>query len=135
MSKGWIKYAVTTAIGLLIAFMVLQARDLWTEDNVKEKIEIFCDALFVSGILLTGFGGLMFCSSKGAFDGISYLFHIFFVGHNWSKTKFKERQTYGEYVEEKNAKRENRVNTSFVLIVGAVFLLASILLLIVYSNM
>ena len=135
MSKNWIKYAVTTAIGLLIAFMVLQAKDLWTTDDVKERVEIFCDALFVSGILITGFGGLLFCSSKGAFDGISYLFHIFLVGHNWSKTKFRERQTYGEYVEEKNAKRENRINTNFVLIVGAVFLLTSIVLLIVYSNM
>lgn len=136
MSKAWIKYAVTAVIGLAIGYMVLLSRDLWSETDIKERVEIFCDALFVPGILLTCAGALVFCSSKGAFDGVSYLFHIFFVTHNWSKTHLNERQTYREYVDSKNASRKEKgTRIGFILIVGLVFMLASVVLLIVYSNM
>ena len=101
----------------------------------KEIIEIICDGFFVSGILLSCFGVLIFCSSQGAFDGISYLFHILFVGHNWSKTNFKDRQTYREYVEEKNSKRANGMKIRFVLIVGLVFIAISLIFFAIYSNM
>ena len=59
MNKGWIKYVVTTVIGIAIAFLVLQARDLWTQTDLKEKAEIVCDGLFVAGVMLSGFGLLM----------------------------------------------------------------------------
>ena len=134
-NKGWIKYLITAIVGLVIAYIVLQVRGIWTAKTDKDVIEIFCDAFFVSGILLFCFGALMFCSSQGAFDGISYIFHIMLVGHNWSKTNFKDRQTYREYVEEKNEKRANKIKTSFVLIVGAVFIAIALVFFAIYSNM
>lgn len=132
---SWLKYLITSVIGLAIAYLVVQVRGIWLASNSKDIIEIICDGFFVSGILLTCFGALIFCSSQGAFDGISYIFHVMFVGHNWSKTNFKDRQTYREYVEEKNSKRANGMKIRFVLIVGLVFIAISLIFFAIYSNM
>jgi len=134
MNKSWIKYLITTAVGLGMAYIVLQIRGIWLASDSKTVFKYLHDAFFIAGILLASFGALLFCSSNGAFDGIAYLFHIMFVGHNWSKTNFKDRQTYGEYVEEKKQKRENRMKIGFVLITGFAFIAVSLVFFAIYYN-
>lgn len=132
-NKGWIKYAITSAVGLGIVFLVLQIRGVWIAKDAQEVMQALCDAFFVSGILLLCFGALVFCSSKGSFDGLSYILHVFFVGHNWSKTNFKDKQTYREYVEEKHAKRKEKgFNPAFMVLVGLAFMAVSFVFLALY---
>lgn len=134
-NKEWIKYALTSAVGIGIVFLVLQIRGGCVIKDAKEVVSHLSDAFFVSGILLACFGGLIFCSANGSFDGISYLFHILFVGHNWSKTNFKDKQTYREYVEEKNEKRSARtLKPVFGVVVGVIFIAIALVFLVIYHN-
>ncbi len=46
----------------------------------RRTAHLLCDAFFVAGVLVTGFGGLHFAGNQGLFDIISYsvrlVFHI-----------------------------------------------------------
>ena len=94
------------------------------------------DGCFVAGILLCGSGTILFCSSKGAFNIFGYgakfgLSLIIPIGKNpWMGDG--ERETYYDYC----ARKAEEKPKSFVpmLIVGGVFLLASLVLLVIYLN-
>lgn len=130
--KNYVKYLITIGVGLLFTFFVLQMRDLWSQTQTKEIIKALSDGFSVTGILLVCFGALCFCSAQGAFYGFSYMFHILFVTHNWStKTKFKDRKSYADYVAEK--KENAKPAPLYILLVGLGFLLIGIIFMIIFN--
>ena len=132
--KLWLKYLITFIVGALMVIAVFSIKELWVQTDKAEIIKILCDGFTIAGILLLGFAGLCFCSSKGAFYGISYLFHIFFRNHNWSSHKFSEKRlTYAEYVEEKQGKAGS--TPLYILVVGLVYFLIAIVFLIAFNKL
>ena len=132
--KLWLKYLITFIIGALIAVAVFSAKELWVQSEKKEIIKIVCDGFTVPAILLLCFGGLCYCSSKGAFYGISYIFHILFSTHNWSSTKFSDRKrSYADYVIEKRGKVGPL--PTYLIYVGLFYLLISIVFMIIFNNL
>ncbi len=125
-------YLITAIVATAICFIILIAYNIFALKGAKLIMKVLCDAFFLTGFMFVGTGALVFCASKGAFDAISYLFHSLFVTHNWSKTKFKDRQTYGDYVEEKRSK--NKPLPVHIFVVGLVFVAISVIFLIVYNN-
>ena len=89
-----------------------------------------CDGFFVAAVMVMGFGGLVWCRNKGAFDmvtfGISTAFHIHFP---LSKGLYKEDETFVEY---KERKAKQRKPAEGILIAGGVYLLLSLVALVVY---
>ncbi len=85
-------------------------------------LRCLCDAFFVSGVMLTGVGGLRFFRNKGAFDiagyGVSSVFHLVFpaAGH--------EREDFYDY---RQRKAEKRKGAGPLLFTGAAFLVLSFL--------
>ena len=92
------------------------------------------DGCFVAGTLLCGAGVILFCSSKGAFNILGYglkfgLNLILPVGKNpWMADG--ERESYYDYCVRKS--EEQSKTFLHLLITGAVFMLASLVLLIIY---
>lgn len=125
-------YIISIAILLMMSFLMALSSDLFSQTEKGEIYKILCNCFFVPGFLFVGCGGLVFCASKGAFDAISYLFHSLFVTHNWSKTKFKDKKTYGEYVVEKRSK--TKPLPLHILVVGVGAILISIVFLIIFNN-
>lgn len=96
-----------------------------------------CDGCFTTGILLTGFGVIMYCANKGAFNlfgfgakfGLNLILPIF--GKNpWNADG--EQETYYDYCMRKAEQEPKPV--SHLLITGTVFLIAAAVLLVVYLN-
>ena len=67
-------YAICVGIEIVIAFLVIWSRGFFT-DRAAVNLQIFADAFFVAGILMTLFAGMMYVSSEGALIGISFVLY------------------------------------------------------------
>ncbi len=127
------RYGIGVAIASLIAVWVMYTEGLF--DGIAFPTDvvlmILCDAFFVSGILFTLFGALMWIASTGFFDSLSYAVKI--ALHNFIPTHKWERKSFYDYKMEKAEKRGGV--TLVPVIVGAVFLLVSAVFLIIWSAM
>lgn len=133
--KLWIKYLITLAIGLLFAGTLCLTNGLVTETDPMMVYKVLADAFTVPGVLLVCVGLLQFCVSHGAFYGIQYAIHSLLVNHNWSRTRFKDKETYTEYIESKKAKAGDKVRTSpYLFFVGLLFIAISIIFIVAYHN-
>ena len=126
--KKFYKYIITFGIGLLIALLVIIYRDTFSQTDKKEIIRYICDGFFVSAICVGGLGLLVFVSNEGAFDMIAYGLSSFF-----SLFKTKERK-YNSYFDYKESKAKNKIESGFILYVGLLLLLITIILYFVYSK-
>ena len=70
----WMKIAITTAIGLLVAAAIFIT--FYYNENEPALSEVFVrfsvDAFGLTGLLLLLFGAMSWMSSQGAFDMLNY---------------------------------------------------------------
>lgn len=126
--KGYLKYIITSAVGLLFTFLIILSKGLFKEDEIKEIYKILTDAFFAPGILIFCFGLLVYVSNEGVFDIFSYGMKSFF---NLFRTKPEKQTSYHEY---KLAKHEHDKPIVFFLIVGACFVAISLIFTCLYLN-
>lgn len=132
MKKKLLQYGICSIIGNAIAFWVMDTEGLFITNKPVEISAILCDAFFVPGILLVMVGTLFWISTTGLFDAISYAFRV--AGHSLFPFLFKsDSMSFYDYKTEKDGKR---VKTPlFIFIVGAVFLIASGVALIIWYKL
>ena len=65
------KYGLCALFVAVMAYVYLLSRDFAGAEE-KEKYRLLCDALTVPGVLLACAGALVWVSSLGALDGLSY---------------------------------------------------------------
>lgn len=137
--RGWDRgYFIGGGVTLLInagitALIILQEIYGLGRSFTDEKFLILVDGFSISGVLMCLFYLLVFISDEGAFDIISYsvqlVFHMTFH-RNIRETKLPK--SYAEYREMKRAKP--RLNLSFILFSGLIFLIIGLILLIPYHS-
>lgn len=127
--KKYLKYIITSSIGLSVTILILLSKKIFAQDKLLEIYKILTDAFFVPGVLIFGFGLLVYSSNEGVFDIVSYGMKAFF---NLFRTKPQKQVTYYEY---KIAKHEHDKPIVFFLIVGAVFMVISMIFTILYLNL
>lgn len=101
--KNWKKYLITLALGLCIAFAIAIFRGVFKQTTSKGVFIVLSEAFSIPGLIMLFGGALIICISAGALRGVGYAFHLLFATHSTSRTKFEERKTYMQYVEEKKA--------------------------------
>ena len=92
-----------------------------------ELLRALCDGFFVGGMLLFGYGCLLYARNEGIFDGLTYSFHSLFASRNLAGEK--QVKKYSEYKEEKKAKRKSAKSE---LVSGLFYTVISFILLAVY---
>ncbi len=122
------KYLITVAMGLIIAFLALLPRDIFHLTAAVDIMKAFCDAFFVSGVLITCIGGLVFVSNGGVFDMLAYGMRTFFESFKKNVTDRKYR-TYYDY---KESKKDKKRNFGFLVVVGVAFIVISLVFLALY---
>ena len=128
----WLRYVLAIAVGLLLALTVCFARAIVHETDVALSVRYLGDAFLVPGVLLTGIGLLSFLKKEGTYDGLTYSFHSMRMA---SARRFSDEahddmaRTYYDYKQSVKAKRKVAWH---LIIVGGVFLLAAIVLTIVF---
>ena len=126
--KKAIPYITTAIVGLIIFIIIICTKKIWDEDETYAIMQILSDACFVPGVLLAGFGLIIVASNGGVFDMLAYAMIKFF-------DLFKRdprNKKYKDYYEYSESKKDRKRKTSFMLIVGAVFIVLAVIFLIVY---
>jgi hypothetical protein len=124
-----IKYAVCFGIEVLIAFLVIWSKGLFTE-SAAVNLQILADAFFVSGIIMTLFAGMLFISSEGALLGIGFVLRnvvLAFIPMGRAK-----HELYADYRARK-LKEAKKTEISSVLVTGLFFLVIGITLTAIWS--
>ena len=128
----WLRYVLAVIVGLLMALAVCLYKGVFRETDPALIIRYLSDACLMPGVLLTGIGLLSFLKKEGTYDGLTYSFHSMRMA---SARRFSDEahddmaRTYYDYKQSVKAKRKVAWH---LIIVGGVFLLAAIVLTIVF---
>ena len=127
--KRALRYIITIAVGLAIALGIVLNGDVFHETNPLLIYRTLSDAFCVPGILITGFGLLIFCSNEGAFDGVTYAVKSFFNMFRRNRGK-----TYASLYDYREAKGDKKLGFGYMVICGLVFLAVGIILNCIYRK-
>jgi len=125
-----IQYAVCFGIEALIAFCVIWSKGFFTE-SAAVNLQIWADAFFVAGILMTLFAGMLFVSGEGALIGIGFVLRnvvLTFIPMGRAK-----QERYADYRARKLAEAKEKDNSS-ILVTGLVFLAIGVILTVIWSE-
>lgn len=126
--KKALPYIITATVGIIIFIAVICIKQIWNMDRTHNVMGTLSDACFVPGILLAGAGLIVVASNGGAFDMLSFAVIRFF---DLFRRDCRNKK-YKDFYEYRQAKKDNKRGTAFMLIVGAVFIAFAIIFLIVY---
>ena len=107
--------AITAEIGLLFAYFGLVG--LFSETSLDRIYKLLSDGFLVVGMLAFGIGLLVYFSTLGAFNFLS--FTALKIASKFAHTMPIATMSYGDYV---NSKKKSNAKFGYLLITGAVFL-------------
>ena len=125
-----IQYAVCFGIEALIAFCVIWSKGFFTE-SAAVNLQIWADAFFVAGILMTLFAGMLFVSGEGGLIGIGFVLRnvvLAFVPMGRAK-----HERYADYRARKLAEAKEKDNSS-IWVTGLVFLAIGVILTVIWCE-
>ena len=127
-----LRYSITTAAAGLVSLLVLYLHGFGDVTTLEQKYKILADAFTIPGVVLIMFGALIWVSSEGFFDGLTYAFTRvggmlipFFRGG-------KEHQTYYDYKMKMKDKRAH--GYSFMFFVGIVFVAIAVVFIALFYS-
>lgn len=130
--KKLLNYVATSAVALVMVFIVCLAKSIFSYDESEMIMRILCDAFFVPGIVLFCFGLLTVFNSVGTFDGLAFSFKAMArVAKNYRNDE-SQPKTYYDYKESVKGKRKVAWH---LLIVGGIVAAIGIILTIIHSHM
>lgn len=124
----WMKYAITSLIGGLMAWFTISNYGYAEAASSAEKYRILSDAFSIPGVIFIMVAFLVMVSNGGFFHGISYAMS-YAVRTLIPGMMHKNMERYGDYVEKR---KDKRLSYGFLFVVGASFLLAAIVFLILF---
>ena len=122
------KYAVCFGVEAVIAFLVIWSRGFFT-DSAAVNLQIWADAFFVAGIMMTLFAGLLFVSSEGALIGIGFVLRN--VVLSFIPMGRARHEKYADYRERKLDEMKKRDNSS-ITVTGLFFLIIGVILTVIW---
>ena len=115
----------------IFTWVILSSVGYSDSDPLYLKYINLSDAFFVPGIIVFLFGVLVWISTTGFFDSISY---IVAIGAR-ALLPFMRRDSNEKYYEYKMAKEEKRIKGySFILISGAIYLAVGVIFTALYYS-
>lgn len=134
-------YIFTSILGFLMVLGICYSKDLFSQIDYSEKLKILCDAFFIPAVIFLGFGILIRVSNEGIFDILGYSFgtskgeiqKIFSRKNTENKKINVFRAEFPDFFTYTQVKRKKNVNSSFMIIVGAIFFIVSLCLNVLFS--
>ena len=128
MKKKILSYSITSAVGLILALIIMSAKGIFSQTEAVEVFHILCDSFFVSGVCMACIGLLVVATNGGVFDMLAYAVILIFDGLRKDVTKRK----YKDFYEYRQAKKERKRSTAFLLIIGVALIAISLCFLLAY---
>ena len=127
LKKKILEYSITTVAAAIVIFIVLLIKGIFKEGLEAKEIYLYLtDAFFAIGIIVAGFGLLVFAANSGAFDMLVYGIYRFFTLFKKKPHEVKYETFYDYHI----AKAEKpKTDFLFMLIVGLVYIGISMIFL------
>lgn len=126
-----IRFIVALLVGAALALLFLLARKFFTGAyEGKDRIRYLADAFTIPGVTLLLSGLLVWCTRKGAFDGVTFSVGLFF--HTIFRPGTMTKQKYPDYVAEKQEKRKEKPGHTYLYAAGGIYLVVAIVFLLFY---
>ena len=129
--KLFAKYGICSIAGIAVLMFILINRGFFEATDPTLKVLYLADAFTIPGVLMLMVGVLMWLSTKGLFDILSY--SLGRLGRSLIPFSKTTDEKFYDYRERKSANRIKEY--SFIFIVGCVFLLVAIAFTIAHSVM
>lgn len=137
--RNWLPYVITAAVLAALTLLTAWIRGAFSEidpqvlsdlqvTELQYRLQQWCDAFSVPGILCLCFGLLLLASNGGAFDMLAYGVRKFF--HLFKKDPIDRK--YGTYYDYQQAKRAKKRSFWYLIIIGGAYLLVGIALLVAF---
>ena len=128
MSDTLKKLLIFLPVGALCAFLVSWSQGLFGAETARDVYRILSDGFFVAGGLSFCYGGLVWTSNGGVWDGLLYSGKMAF---GRVKRDFEdEKLSFGEYKEQRAAKASS---PKVPLLAGILLLIVATVFLALYS--
>ena len=128
--KNLKKYLIAEFVALVMAFIVFISCKGFKQDTTKELLRVLNDSTFITAVLFTGFGLLIFASNEGTFDMLVYGMQSFL-----GLFRSKANRRYDSFADYRAQKAQEKISNGFILVTGLTFLILSIILFIIYKNL
>ena len=125
----WKKYLITIGAALTAVLVIICVKDVFNQTSPAQVLQILCDAFFAIGVIVTGFGLLVFSSNEGVFDGLLYGVGSF-IDFFRTTGKRKYPTLYGY----KQSRGGKKLSFGFIVISGVGLIAVSLILLIFYHQ-
>ena len=125
----WKKYLITIGAALTAVLVIICVKDVFNQTSPAQVLQILCDAFFAIGIIVTGFGLLVFSSNEGVFDGLLYGVGSFI---DFFRTTGKRK--YPTLYDYKQSRGEKKLSFGYIVFSGLGFIAVSLILLIFYHQ-
>ena len=123
------KYLITIGAGLLAVLVIICAKDIFSQTEAAKVLHILVDAFFAIGVVLTGFGLLVFSSNEGVFDGL-----VYGVGCFIDMFRRTAKRKYATLYDYKQSREGTKFGFGFLVISGVAMIAVSMVLLIFYHQ-
>ena len=127
-----LRYSITIAAAGLMSLLVLYLHSFWDATTLEQKYKILADAFTIPGVVLVMFAALIWVSSTGFFDGLTYAFTCFGGMLIPFFRKGKEHQTYYDY--KMSMKDKKAKGYSFLFFVGILFVAISVVFIALFYS-
>ena len=125
--KAFLSYLITIVLGLAGVAGLVFSRDITAQTQMADVMHILCDGFFVVGVVLTGFGALIFVSNEGAFDMM-----VFGLQSFWDLFRKERKLKNVTYYDYQCARAQKKLRFSFILICGLAFLAGAVIFYLQY---
>ena len=124
-------YVLTIILGIILFAVALKFHAPTAGSGCKDFLQVFCDAFFVSGLLLLSLWLIAWGWYHGVLD--IFLYSASLVLSAFQKEQDMRNKETRDYVTYREHKKLERRAPTHLLVVGSAFLAASLLLYIVLS--
>lgn len=133
-AKTILKYGISTAVALAMVVGYVCSRDDGTKGfwgwSAVEQYMILCDAFTIPAVMFLGIGGLVWASTMGAMDGLSYVVKYALGGLIPGYGRKEKQERYYDYLQRKRANRTT--GYGFLLVVGGILGVIALIFLALY---
>lgn len=124
-----LKYGITTVVTASVSVLIMYLNGLFEATDILTRFKLLADAFTIPGVILLCIGALIWVSTDGMFDGLTYAAKrlgslIPFYGKNYT------HERYYDYVMRKRGKRIS--GYGFIPIVGAAFVAIAVVFIVLY---
>ena len=107
------KYIISYIVAIVLTVFIFITCDGFKQTDTKELFRVLNDSTFITAVMFTGFGLLIFASNEGTFDMLVYGMQSFL-----GLFRSKANRRYESFADYRAQKAQEKIKNGFILVTG-----------------